>query len=322
MRVAADMEPNAARATGSVALNTVAGDLDADLDVTWGDRTTVNSVVQFSNLDPSAWRADLNGLLAGDLRLDASLQDTVPRAAFDLAVSGTFLDRLLTLDGRGEFDDGVVRLAENGLTLTNGDNTVSLFGDIGAQLDSRAVLNITDLSTLVPDMAGAVVGEVRASGTPDRPSGRVRLEADALSVADNRIGAALVEATLEDAGRAVSSLDLSLNDVVMGEQTVDNTRLSVRGTQAAHAFELGVVAQALETELTGEGGWSGAEWRAVLNAAALSAQGHTWKTTSNVALTASQTGVQLGPHCWASTPQRFACWTMRSWLRQDVHRSI
>lgn len=207
--------------------------------INWLAPLQLDTRIRLDQFDPAHFVDQLDGNLNGDIELSLRQQEqqwaiSVP----NLAIDGELRDYPLTLEAAFDANSDLeVDIDE--LLFTQGDNRLTAAGQISQQAMSlNADVSLRQLQTLSPDLAGTLVGTLRASGSFDQPQLVADLQGDGLRFAENRIERLELAADVRGIDDPILEVQLALQNVVAGGQNLSDINASLSGRLSQHRLEL------------------------------------------------------------------------------------
>ncbi|MGF1768201.1 translocation/assembly module TamB [Enterovibrio makurazakiensis] len=289
-------------------LDTLGGSVAGTANVSWADRVKWKTALDFTDIQPGIKWPEAEGKLtgkvknAGELTAQGGWKVMLP----ELDIQGIIRDQALTLAGQLDASDvqgsGDLKVETNGLLLAHGPNKVSVTGKIDKELDLAVKLNLPTLSASLPQAGGSVQGDVVLSGTLDKPTAAMTLNANTLSweelvtVQSVNVRGSVTPLPIVSGGLIfdVSGLKAEGVDVsqlalrASGDETDQTLSLSMKGTPVGTDI-------ALRGSLDREEGWKG-----TLYASKLTTPVGPWTLEHDVPLSYSlkTNQVDVGAFCW------------------------
>lgn len=254
----------------------------------------------FSGLDIAHLRDDLSGQLTGEIRSRGQQRDgAFVSPETSLTLDGTLLDRPLRAALDLALDKGPAIALER-LQLDNGANRVEASGRIDGALDLRAQIRAPQLDTLWPGLAGALHGQLRASGPLQHPNLELDLRGEALRYADAALARLALKGSIDDGARAASELTLQASGASIAGVQEAQLEARVAGTLDAHRAALSARTPEQSAELALGGALAGMHWRGELQQAALAHGTHQLQLAEPAALAFRQdtATASVAAHCW------------------------
>ncbi|MCK2183185.1 autotransporter assembly complex protein TamB [Halomonas getboli] len=217
------------------------GTLTSEGRVDWSRALSVSARLDVDGFDPEPFVEGLAGRLDGKLQLAFSqTADGWRLGVPTLAVDGTLADQPFSLSGQlsGDHD---MNWDIASLSLRQGDNRLDASGQVApSQLNLDAQLDMPHLDTLYPGLAGALSGDIDASGSFEQPQLSLALNGNRLAFGGNRLARLRLTGKVE--GLDDPSLDVSLDadDVAAGGQAFDAIALALDGRLSEHRLTLDV----------------------------------------------------------------------------------
>ncbi|HSP31210.1 MAG TPA: translocation/assembly module TamB, partial [Halomonas sp.] len=207
--------------------------------ISWLAPLQVNANIRLDQFDPAHFVDQLEGDLNGDIALTLRQQEdqwaiSVP----NLAIDGELRDYPLTLQAAFDANSNLeVDIDE--LLFTQGDNRLEAAGQISEQAMSlNADIALRQLQTLSPDLAGILEGTLQASGSFSQPQLLANLKGNGLRFAENRIEQLELAAEIQGVDDPELEVQLALQDVIAGGQTLSNVDATLAGRLSQHQLEL------------------------------------------------------------------------------------
>jgi translocation and assembly module TamB len=257
---------------------------------------TWDLVVEGRGIDPGLLVPDWDGRLDGVARIRGQLEPELQWQVSELALDGELRGFPFSASGaiaqRGELWE-VERLR-----VESGVNFVALNGVVSDQLSLRIEADIEELSALLPELSGSVVGEAQVSGPRNDPQARGRFEAAGLAWGDYAVESLVVLSDVD--GGPVAELDLSVTagNLTLGRFAFERFDAQLAGGLADHALRLSARADDWSAELAAHGALEAETWTGVLDALAIDQdQLGVWRMAAPTALSASRSGAVVAPFC-------------------------
>ncbi|MBB3140938.1 autotransporter assembly complex protein TamB [Halomonas organivorans] len=217
------------------------GTLTSQGRVDWSEALSVSARLNVDGFDPEPFVEGLAGRLDGNLELAFTQSADGWRLGVPaLAVDGELADQPFSLEGQlsGDHD---MNWEVDTLSLRQGDNRLQASGTVApSDLNLDARLDMPRLDTLYPGLAGALSGDIEATGSFEQPQLSLTLDGDRLAFADNRLARLRLAGNV--AGLEDPALDLSLEagEVAAAGQTFDTIDLALDGRLSEHRLTLAV----------------------------------------------------------------------------------
>jgi|GEM_PF-752054 len=298
-----------------LAIGTLGGSIDGTASVDWSDGLKWLTALVIAELEPGQQVEGLEGVLNGRVRTSGSLQDEALRLQVpELSVAGElngYPFKLNAVARRG--DDEIYRIEM--LSLDNGANRIRGAGTIGETLDVTLNAALPELQNLLPGLTGGFNADIVLSGPLAEPGLTLDASAAAITYDDILVQGIRIDADVDRAALADSSLNVAVGAVVAGSQDVQNIRLNAAGTRGEHTLTLfadGPQRTAIDLALAG-GLSEQLDWDGRLDAVTLEVPAHTIVLAEPTAMRWKNAEQQFGidAHCW-TTEQTELC------LQDDV----
>ncbi|GAB2799545.1 translocation/assembly module TamB domain-containing protein [Halomonas shantousis] len=239
-------------------LETRQGSLRSEGEIHWVPNLAVEGQINLNRLPLNLFTDAVDGRLNGQARLNFNMTDEgwyldLP----ELSVDGTLQDRPLNLEARLQGDSDMHWQVER-LELRQGRNRLQAQGRIGETLALHGSVEAPALSTLLPELGGALNGEFEAGGTLEAPQLDIELQGSALQYADNRVGSLSLEAQTAGLEDPRLNLDLDVRDIVAADNRISSLNAELDGRLSQHRLtiqtDLGEELPASRAQLSLEGG--------------------------------------------------------------------
>jgi len=207
--------------------------------INWLSPLQVNATIRLDQFDPAHFVDQLEGNLNGDIELSVrQLEDQWAISVPALAIDGELRDYPLTLQAAFEANSNL-EIDIDQLLFTQGNNRLEAAGQISEQAMSlNADIALRQLQTLSPDLAGTLVGTLRASGSFSQPQLLANLRGDGLRFAENRVERLELDADVRGLDDPVLDVQLALQNVMAGGQSLSQVNANLSGRLSQHQLEL------------------------------------------------------------------------------------
>ncbi|MBS3667940.1 autotransporter assembly complex protein TamB [Vreelandella boliviensis] len=213
--------------------------LRSEGNINWVTPLQVNTTIRLDQFNPAHFVDQLEGDLNGDIELRLRQQgDLWAINVPNLAIDGELRDYPLTL--QASFDaNSNLELDIDELLFTQGNNRLEAAGQVSQQAMSLdAEIALRQLQTLSPDLAGTIVGTLEASGSFDQPQLLANLQGDGVRFGENRIERFALDADVQGIDNPTLDVQLALQNVNAGGQSLTNIEADLAGRLSEHRFEL------------------------------------------------------------------------------------
>lgn len=222
----------------------------------WAPKLDVSAHLEGQHINPGAIVKDV----PGDFNLNADVTakqvgEAIQAHVKTLTAHGSLRDQPLDLKARLAYLGDHVMV--DTLHLVSGKATVDVSGRFGwtpeQPLDGRWSIDSTDLSTIMPGLAGSLQTEGRVTGKVKTPNVVASLRANDIDAFDNKINRATLDAKVDWSGNSQSKIDLLASNIDAGGQTIDKVTLDLDGTPAAHKLSVDVDSDIAKADLALDG---------------------------------------------------------------------
>ncbi|WP_224983167.1 translocation/assembly module TamB domain-containing protein [Geomonas agri] len=239
------------------------GSVRGAVNVDWSRGWRVSGKLSGRGLDPEALAADWKGTVNLDLTGVVGQREHGP-------VTGNVQARLLDsrlkghdLSGEVEGSFAGAKLAVRRLLLAGKGFRFRGSGEPDRRFDFTA--DVTDLSGLVPQSAGAVAADGWLRWREGMLSGAAAAKGHDLVLGGVRAGSVDLQASLGEGKDFPVSLSGTATTVRAGEVAVDGATLALRGTSKRHTVDAQLSSRVAKVDLAAAGGYADGVWRGELS---------------------------------------------------------
>jgi translocation and assembly module TamB len=217
--------------------------------------------------------------LTGGFNTAVSMGDDGPNLVLSaLNIQGDYYDLPTLITGDAVYSASSDIMVTN-LSASQGENTLSAIAQIIDQqyLDGLLVLQMTDLSSLYPDISGAITGTVSAKGKWDNPT---------------------LDAAIDLASLQISS---TVNEA-LAQQGPLNGDVSLKGNLKEHFLTTSLQVPDHKTTMHLQGNWQDDAWVGVLDQTEVNIINTIWALDSQLQIQfkPDPLDVTISAHCWHS----------------------
>ncbi|OAN18981.1 hypothetical protein A3K86_00975 [Photobacterium jeanii] len=254
----------------SLKVDTLGGEISGKAKASWQKAVKWQGQLAFTTIQPGKQWPEVPGNLSGELSTSGGL--TSKGGWFVklpvLNVDGEVMNQDFALQGQLDAKDtagkGDIELVTNGLSLSHGPNSLLAKGSLSKEWDMSAEINAPALAQSVPDLKGAVVGNVALSGKMMEPDIALDLQGSALGWQSL---ASLNSFSLK--GRVTPLPQLNADIQLKAQQgkyediKLDSLALSFTGTEKQHQLDVDLKGEPASAaiqmvgELDRKVGWQG-----------------------------------------------------------------
>ncbi|ART78994.1 autotransporter assembly complex protein TamB [Oceanisphaera avium] len=272
--------------------------------LSWADNIEWQGELALDDVDPSAFIADMEGKLNGQLDTEFKLAGEHWTLNAEPDIHGFLRDYPLALKGQVSLNDALQGSVKQ-LQLTNGDNKLVVNGDITERWHLNGVLSAPNLAVYAPGLYGDLAGDIKVRGALKTPELQLALMGKKAGFNDTE--ARDIKLTAhgrwgdKDQGQQTSGdLNFSIDRIRAGEMQINQLQLQGSGNEAAHRLSLNFKGDPLGAEINLEGSLGSQGWRAQLNKGVLDTPLETWRLQQNAQLAYQKDTVSVQAHCWQS----------------------
>lgn len=212
--------------------------------IDWLAPLTIDTRIRLDQFDPAHFVDQMDGSLTGDIDLNVrQLGDLWAVSIADIDIEGELRDYPLTLQAALDANSNLeVDIHE--LLFTQGNNRLQASGQLSEQTMSlNADIDLRELSTLSPELAGTLTGNLQASGSFEQPALLADLSGRDLRFADNRVEGLSMDANVQGLEDPRLDVQLGLQEMLVGGQRFSSTDLDLTGQLSQHRLEVNVQGQ-------------------------------------------------------------------------------
>jgi translocation and assembly module TamB len=258
---------------------------------------------RFENLQPQRWVPDLDGLIQGNLSVQAALVDEQPDVRFAVRLDRSRLqDHAADFDARGRYYQGRLQLEQ--AELRAGANRVRASGQVLPALDLQARIDAGQLAAILPQLGGSLQARLQLAGPVQHPRAAGTLRGRGLRYETYTLEA--VDADFDLDPRADLRLDARLRAIDAGT-ALESLTIGLRGPLARHRLAVDAVLPQARIELAVEGALDlpGADWQGHLASARITPRDFpTFELDERAGLHVSGDLVTLEPACFSASVAR------------------
>ncbi len=282
----------------------------------WRDGIHWQGQAQLSQLETALWLPTVPGVLNGRVSTHFALQGSqwqlnVP----DLDITGTVHDKNLRASGRLEVNNRIepgaalpVSVNVQNLHLSLGQNRVDISGQIARQLSLQAKVNAPALAAVLPQLHGAIEGDVRLDGDYQQPSVSFSFASPVIELQEVRASGIKVAGELRKTEQIVGNLKVQIDTIDQGGVEVRDLLLTASGDERQHRVALQTEGEPINLQLLINGAWLGGKsglWQGELASAAIGTPIDRWSLVKPLAVAVDAAGeATLSDQCWQAGKAR------------------
>lgn len=279
------LQTPAGRASGEVLLGLAEG-------ISWDVQLLLEQ------LDPGVFVSDLPGTLSGPLTSVGSLVDETLSLQAAWQLGGRLRGQPLELTGAVEKQQEA--WAFNDLLLRQGANRIAGSGEWGDRIAADLTIDMPDLRTLWPELAGSLSGTVRATGDPEQPDIALNLQGERLSYEELFLLGLDLEGSMQLTEQMPVELQLETRRMRSGDTSLGNLAIQLSGNRADHRLALDLQDGIVDLSARLSGTLHDDRWEGQLTQGEIAAEEMIWRQREAAGLSyrfdAGQ--LRLAAHCW------------------------
>ncbi len=285
----------------SIDAESSAGGMEASGSVALADDRPFELEILGSGINPGAF---VNGW-PGSLDLAAGLTGVLDADGTSLQLDIRKLRGVLQeqpLSGRGQMGYAQDELRFTGLTARWGEAALSAEGSLGARMDFSWRLSIPDLAVLIVDGTGRVESSGKLAGSRLRPVVEAKLEGEGLSFGAYAAQQLRLDANVDFADQASSTLSASASGVELSGTRIDKLMVEGEGQAGDHHASLRIETGqgVLSSELSGQ--LDKKHWSGTIASTRIDLKSGEWVQDTPAAFSISETDWSAGEICVRLAP--------------------
>lgn len=294
-------------------MNTLDGSLNLQGLLGWQDAIKWRGLLSVDKIDLAQLNTQYTGNFSGTIQhhftvpLDAPAS---PAWAFSLPVldlHGQFLKRPFSVSG-GLSGNDKQGISVQHVVITNGENKLTFNGAVAQKNDLKVKLDIADLGHLVLGGAGKVKGEIQLQGPNDALQIKSNLQGELLSYQANRVDSFKLSSLAIASKIPKVTLQLEADKLSLADNKIDKIRLQIENIRSAkaaehHQMDLSVSSHLVASTLQIQIFQNSQNWLSKLTAANLSFAQQQLRLKSPINLLIENETLLLSPHCWQSASE-------------------
>ncbi|MDO6526552.1 translocation/assembly module TamB domain-containing protein [Motilimonas sp. 1_MG-2023] len=261
--------------------------------------------LDLSNIDSTSYFPDYPAQLNGQLSHSFVLQGSHWQLGVEkLDLHGKFMEQPLKVAGKVSGNDRLEWKIDN-LVVINGKNQVTAMGHIKDKVDLLLNINVPDISSSLPDIAGNLQGDVKVAGELTAPKVNIDLTGNKIVLGELSLASLSLKADVLASKQPSGHADLEIKQLKQPGIDVDMLRLTASGSDLSHQVTLKVDGQPVATELALSGRWQNQGWQGQLQQAWFSTIEGRWQLDQPSQISYRNKQVVLAKQCWSSAPSLF-----------------
>lgn len=265
--------------------------------LSWRGELTVSGV-NTAKILPD-WPARLNGRLTTHGSLyGGSWQVAVP----EIVLTGNLKQE--NIDIRGSLQgNSYMQWQTPGLHLMVGKNRAEIQGELGVKnLHLDALIDAPRLGSILPDVAGAVKGNLKVRGTVEAPQWLADITAHALRWQEWAIGQLTLNGEINSRAPIAGNLNMRAEQISQPGMRISLLQLAAKGSEKQHNLTLNMQGEPLSGQLTLAGSFDRQQerWQGTLSDTHVQTPIGPIALTHNIALDYHypDPSISIGAHCW------------------------
>lgn len=285
-----------------ITTNTLDGVATGNAAISWQDHVTWVSDLIAKDINPAIKYEGVDGKLDATISASGDLIDGQWTLDLEKAqIEGTLRNLPFKLDTQLS-KNAEEQWVLNSLVLNNGRNRVNAVGKLTDQWDLDADIKLPELQNLLPGLTGGFNANIDLKGELKNPDAIIKATTTSIKYNEIKIDGLSLNADIKRGALGNSSLNLNVDKVETGEQSISNTKLKLTGTRAKHTIALFADGpQKTSIDLEAAGSLNDAfDWAGILNSVKLEVPAHEINLRDNTELSwnNSTKKFSVDAHCW------------------------
>ncbi len=266
---------------------------------------------RLENLDPSLHMPDLKGQLNGDFDASGVVRDGRWSLKLNEAViDGELRELPFYLDAKLSKGLNDVWFIER-FILNNDKNQLKAQGVVSEGIDLQADIKLPQLQNFLPGLAGGFEATLAVNGDVLNPDINVDASADVLRFNDILVRSLAIKGDIAQLFVENSALEVSVDTVRFGENTVRDAALSLTGERLDHQLTLSTRGpQDTAVDLVLAGALNDAfDWNGALDMLQATLPAHQLKLRdpAGIRWNHAEQRARVSPHCWSLSDASTLC---------------
>lgn len=279
------------------------GTLNATGQFSWQPAISWDLQLQASHIDPGVYWKDWTGKIAMQGSTKGEYASNVLNTNLRVdSLSGTLRDYPLQASGNLGLNNG--HWSSEGLELALGKNKITLSGSMGDTIAAQWDARLPNLTALLPELSGQLVGQGTLEGTISHLNFTGKLRAEKLKYQNYSIDLLNLSST-SSSERNPSSKNLNhsvlieARDISIDDFVINNLQSNINGNIDSHNILTTLSTQFGTLDLQISGHWQEPQWQATLHKATIrDTVTGTWLLRSPSSLSVSPDTRSLTRTCW------------------------
>jgi len=280
--------------------NTLGGTIDISSIVSWDNSTQWQAKLHTEKINPGHFAEQWPGSINIDLQTQGQLSTEELTAHIVLEQFSGHL-RKQALKGQGEVDLHNQSVVIKQFNLSSGAAQLEVNGKVDEQLDLNWLLDIQQLSDLLPDAQGSIHGQGQISGTNLQPIIKAKLNMNNIAYDTILLNSARLNAAVNMNTNIHSELDLTAQELSLDpNNTITQFNLSLNGPLDNHRLKLNAkhAMAAINLDTSGKVDMEKSSWDGVIKQLTIDSPDFgQWRQTKPANLYASAEKVLLSSLC-------------------------
>ena len=235
---------------------TLGGHVTGAVKANWKELVNWQADIGLQHIQPGLQWPEAEGDISGNLKTSGSLTEAggwqVELPTLD--IDGILREYPLNIKGQLSASDktasGEPSVETSGLRLSHGVNAINVVGKLDKQWNMDVAIDFPELVKSVPDLRGALVGDIALSGPMKEPNVDLGLNINSVKWKDEAtLDSLALNGSVTPLPAPQADIVLKANGISYQEQKVESVELKVDGGEKSHKLTLDVVSDIVSTSL-------------------------------------------------------------------------
>lgn len=244
------------------------GTLAGDLNLTWAPALSFNTSLNGKEFDPGVFMPDFPGNLSIALDAQGETVDEALVLALDtFKVTGNLREQPINASAKALLSGTDVTI--DTLDLGMGDTSLRASGTVSNYFDISFEVDSPNLSELLPDAQGSLIGQGKLMGSRLEPTLDVDLAGRSLAYKEFSVESLDLKSDLDTKANGPVELELSLSKGVLPALEIESFSVDTSGRVDEHTIGLSAQTSQGDVDLSVSGSFADKQWRYTMESATL-----------------------------------------------------
>lgn len=297
-------------------VQSLGGRIEGKVLANWANLVYWQAALDLDQIQPGTYWAEAEGNISGHVETSGRLTQAggweveLPKLDIDGIVRDYPLNINGALDARDVEGNNQFQLDTPGLVIAHGQNRIRLSGSLDNQWDLDAKLDIPQLDHTLPDVKGAIIGDIELRGEQNTPEVILDLNANKLAWLDQlTVESIVLKGDVVPLPAPKGQVTLGVEKLDYQGQKVTKSEFNFNGSQEAHRFDFSIDSEPVKGSLSVEGGVTQEPdlvWKGRLNSAQFTTVQGRWRLdhSPDLSFDIDKQEAFVQAHCWVQSQSR------------------